>query len=371
VINCAGYKIKEVFLVYINSEYLFKNIIEPEKLFKIARVTGNVTHLSLHPVKQELSSLSDVLAKKKSPTPTIGRHCFYPEKCPYLDACEKNKPKKNSALDIPGLSEKDKLRLIMNDEEDVQDITKTKFRLDELEIIKAIQKKKPRIDLPKVRKYLNEVKFPLFFVNIESFSSAVPFIDDTTPYQHLPFHFSVLKISAEGTQTNLKYTAPSAYGDFMKSFLVELIKGTEETGTIVFKNETFQIKMLEKLSTQFPDYSEEIDNIIKRSIYLMRLFRDRNLFFPDLKGSHTFLNVLKYFFPDFNTERLHDQVEVGFSFINMEDLRIQEQGGKLKEIERGSLQYALAMYKVFETMEFLVKESKRSKTPEKAKELAM
>ena len=50
---------------------------------------------------------------------------------------------------------------------------------------------KPRVDKGSISAFLGKLKYPLYFMDFETFNTAVPEYDGTKPYQQIPFQFSV------------------------------------------------------------------------------------------------------------------------------------------------------------------------------------
>ena len=67
------------------------------------------------------------------------------------------------------------------------------------------------INLEYIKKFYNRIKFPLFFLDYETYSSAIPLIRGAKPHAHLPFQFSVHKqMTPNSGIDHFEYLAESA-----------------------------------------------------------------------------------------------------------------------------------------------------------------
>src|SRR6185295_16428145 len=95
------------------------------------------------------------------------------------------------------------------------------------------------IDKPNIRGELENLVFPLYFLDYETFPSAIPRFDGFSPYQQIPFQYSLYVL--DSVKTELKHfefiftekTDPTL--DFLKS----LQNHIGQSGTIIVWNKKF------------------------------------------------------------------------------------------------------------------------------------
>jgi len=57
---------------------------------------------------------------------------------------------------------------------------------------------KPNVKQKAIQTFLNNLEFPLHFLDFETFSTAIPIFDGTRPYEQIPFQFSLHVIQEAG-----------------------------------------------------------------------------------------------------------------------------------------------------------------------------
>jgi len=77
--------------------------------------------------------------------------------------------------------------------------------LDSLNLMQRMQAeyfldRKSHADPAKIREFLEKVRYPVCFLDFETFASGIPLFDGTRPYQQVPFQYSLHRIDAEGEE---------------------------------------------------------------------------------------------------------------------------------------------------------------------------
>ena len=81
----AGLKIRDCFLMYINSDYIRDGELEPDKLFIVENITPQVFEVSAG-IEERVQGMQAILLQGNCPEVNIGSHCSSPYDCP-LTGC--------------------------------------------------------------------------------------------------------------------------------------------------------------------------------------------------------------------------------------------------------------------------------------------
>jgi hypothetical protein len=57
--------------------------------------------------------------------------------------------------------------------------------------VNCYQENKTHIEKAKIKGWLSKLKYPLYFLDYETFDSAIPIFDNSKPYEKIPFQFSL------------------------------------------------------------------------------------------------------------------------------------------------------------------------------------
>ncbi len=282
----AGLKIRKCFLMHINNEYVKQGDIKPEELFTIEDITEHVD-LLMEELPEKIKKILELVSSDKCPDIGIGVHCNSPYGCP-VEECWNFLPECNvSELYRGG---KKCFELIENGVHEIQDIPDD-FKLNvKQEIQKECSKTgKPHINKANLKEFLDKLEYPLYYLDFETFNTAIPLFDGTRPYQQVPFQFS-LHVQ-NGSLKHYEFLAKGKE-DPRKEFGDELKKVLGEKGSIIVFNQSFEIGRLKELAEAFPEYKEWVESVIDRVVDLLVPFRNFDYYDSSQQGSASIKKVL-------------------------------------------------------------------------------
>ena len=147
------------------------------------------------------------------------------------------------------------------------------------------------VDRAEIRRFLDELEWPLALFDIETTSSAIPFYDGTGPYQQVPFQFSLhLQDQPGGRLTHHEFLA-SGCEDPRPSFLDHLHACLPPGGTVVSYNAPFENRCLRECAEIFPEHAWAAE-VRDRTVDLLSPFRSYAYHHPAQRGSASIKYVL-------------------------------------------------------------------------------
>ncbi len=322
VFTKAGFRIDGCYLMLLDGEYKREGELNLQKLFKI----GDVTEAILEKQSEVESNKADflrVLESKSEPEAKIGAHCFkkedhYPE-CDFKEHCWR---------EVPSYSIFDVCHRKKTAEKIIEEIKS--YRIEDLDItnypkglketdVLCYQKNKTHIDQTKIREWLNQLKYPLLFLDYETFQSAIPLFNNSYPYQQIPFQFSLhVQESPEGELKHFEFLHQER-SDPREDFIKNLIKACEGEGSIISYYKSFEETRNKELARDFPNYEEAILKINQRMIDLWKPFNDRLIYSPKQQGSASIKEVLPAFtnlnYADMEIANGAEAMEIYLNFI--------------------------------------------------------
>ena len=180
----------------------------------------------------EKQELIKILNNQNQPNIKIGDKCFKPFDCQYQKHCWQNIPdysifnvchRKTTAERIA-----DEINSYDVNDIDVNDYEKG---IKELDII-CYQENRTHIDKEKLSEFLSTLKYPLYFLDYESFSLAIPILQNTRPYQQIPFQFSLhIQDKPNGELKHFEFLYQNN-SDPREDFIQNLIKYCQNDGSI-------------------------------------------------------------------------------------------------------------------------------------------
>jgi hypothetical protein len=283
-----GIKIKNCFIEYINKDYIKQGNVIPNELVLQQDVTDDVNQIN--DIEENSERYIEIIEQDKPPEISISIKCNKPYTCPLKDECWGSLPQyhvlqltnwrkywelyEEGILDIKNIP-KDEI------------LSSNKDRL----IKEAVDGNKIIINKNKIRNFLKELQYPLYYLDFETYDTAIPIFNQSKPYQKIPFQYS-LHIQDENNKVKHFEFLARRGKDPRPELLVRLKKEIGQTGNIIVFNKTFEISVLKKLAEDFPGYESFIENTINRIIDLAEPFKNYDYYNPVQKGRYSLKAVL-------------------------------------------------------------------------------
>jgi len=325
VLNNLGLEIENVSIVYINNQYVRIGDIDIQQLFTIESVFDRVLENQSF-VKNLLLNEVSTLQKPEIPDIDIGPHCFDPYDCSFMGYCWKDVPD-YSVFNISRLRSEKKFDLYNNGILETTDVPENYFlNTNQLLQVHADKTGEIIIDKPAIREFINTLKYPLYFLDFETFNPAVPLYDYSKPYQQIVFQYSLHILDKPGGQLQHKEFLAQPTGDPRIPMIEQLINEIGTHGDIVVYNKGFETGRLNEIARDFPKYEPAIQNILARIVDLMTPFQQKLYYTPEMKGSYSIKYVLPALVPGFSYDNLeiNNGGDASLAFANLLDEKDQQ-----------------------------------------------
>ncbi|MDB5227167.1 MAG: hypothetical protein JWN78_1360 [Bacteroidota bacterium] len=284
IITKSGVELEDFSLVTINNDYVLKDSFDVHSFFKITSVMDEIRE-RIPFVEKSIGSAIDILDAPLIPEVAIGQHCTKPYPCDFQGYCWKH-IEKDSIWYLPGVSMQEKSNFI---EKGITTVHQIEINDDlnarQKVIIASYQDQQPFLQREKLRTFISNIHYPLYYFDVEAFQPAVPVFKGTKPYDRIPFLFSLhYKASETGELQHIDYISPVGEDDRI-NFIEHFLSATSGEGKILVFNTLMEKTILFKLSSDFPDYKNEILERIKRIIDVEIPFKELYYYHPAQQGS--------------------------------------------------------------------------------------
>ena len=350
VIAGSGLPVSKACIVHLNREYVRDGDLDIQGLFSIVNVTKD-TKTRQAGVRKEIARMKRML-RGEEPKIDIGPHCGDPYPCDFEGRCWAHIPE-NSVFDLAGNGVK-KFDLYRQGIIRLEDVPLDMLKGKQREQAEAALNKKVVVNRKGVREFLDRLRYPLCFLDFETFMQAVPPYDGLRPHQQIPFQYSLHYMKKKsGRLHHVEFLAQPGV-DPRKEFLERLLEDIPEDACILVYNKSFEIGRLKELAERFPRRQKRIQAIIDNIVDLIEPFRQRSIYSWKQKGSHSIKSVLPAFVPGMSYEGL----EIGEGGEAMEAYHemcsLMDKPKELADLRRALLDYCLqdtlAMVKLQEVL---------------------
>jgi len=337
VLQKCGVNIKRCFIMTLNPDYVRHGELDVQELFKLHLVEEDFCCFQdVNTVENNLNMLHKVLESEEPPACISKRKCgdstFY--ECGYKKYCWQNVP----AYSVFNAFKADKADDVY--EKFGMDVANVPQELYAKQLhkgdIEAFLANEEIINVPKLKEFVNKLKYPLYFLDYESIQPAIPMFDNSRPYQQIPFQFSLHVLRTPGGELeHYEYIHNNQHTDPRPELIKHLIEYCEDNdGSVVVYNKTAESTWNSQMARDFPEYAQGLNTINDRIIDLLIPFRQRDIYKPCQNGSASIKKTLPAFVPSMSYANLgiHNGTEASTQFMNfMTGKQTAEQTKKMME----------------------------------------
>jgi len=342
VLAGAGLKLRRCILAHVNPGFVRNGTIDPHKFFVLEDVTNQVSAMS-RDVENRLDGMFSTIRLRRHPDIAIGRHCDDPYPCPLHELCWGHLP----ASDVTNLYRggAKRFRLLQDGITALADIPDDFKLTDNQEIQRqAARTGQPRVDKRAIARFLKRIKFPVSYLDFETFGTAIPLFDGLRPYQQVPFQFSLhVQQSNDAALEHHSFLADGK-ADPLPEFMRRLHDLLPRQGSVVVFNSPFELGRLRECSELLPEFRQWVAGIERRIVDLLLPFRRFHYYHPQQNGSASMKAVLPAL-----TSRGYDKLAIQDGrMASLEFLRVHF--GSVADEERERVRRDLHEYCGLDTM---------------------
>lgn len=301
VLTECGYVVSKVSIIHLNKEYVKQGEIIPNELLEITDITDEVDAIYSGVVNQ-INASSNFINKEIINENVCS--CKYKTRSNHCDSFKyfnSNVPN-YSIYEIGRISAKKVGLLADNEQLAIIDIPLDfELNINQQTQVESVRKEAPIINKSNIKRALDKLKFPLHFIDYETYASAIPRLDCLSPHKHLTFQVSIHTLTKEGTLTHFEYLL-----DGMKmpiDMLKEMQDFTGSTGTFVSWHASFEIGRNKDLIKWLPQFTKYLTYINEHTFDLETIFKKDYIDYR-FHGSSSIKKVLPVLCPDISYSNL-------------------------------------------------------------------
>ena len=361
VISSLGYKVSGVNIIHIDNSYVRGEKLELEKLFHTEDVTEQIMQKQAE-IPQILNKFEEILSKNVEPEVDIGPHCSDPYHCDAWEYCwrEQRGIPEYSIFNISRLRNDKKFNLYKNGVvkfEDIKDLDK--FNTSQQIQIRSELSQGQIIDKDAIKEFLDTLSYPLYHLDFETFQQAVPEFVGLSPYEQIPFQFSIHKEDGKGNLEHFEFLADVG-ADPRYELALNLIKFIPQDACVLAYNMSFEKRVIRQLALNYPQISNELMAIHDNIKDLMAPFASKSYYHPKMQGSYSIKYVLPALVPEFESaykdlNLIHNGGEAMQAYEGMAYMLADEREAYKKALLAYCKLDTLAMVKVLEKLREVAK----------------
>lgn len=286
-------RLRHSHIVHIDNTYKLGESLDLTHFFSVEEVSDVVAKRRESVLQLREAALK--ITKMTAPDPAWA--CTRPKTCPCPELCHSNLPAR-PVYDLPRIGKK-ALELREMGITAVDEIPTT-FPLNAIQTrhAQAIRTGEAVIDREAIRASLDELKFPLYFLDYETFNPAVPLFRGYQPYEHVVFQYSLHKLASPDTEVEHTECLILDKGEPAPKLVPQLLNDLGPTGSVIVWYKSAESGWNKGLAHHCPEHAERILEINDRIYDLMEIFSKGSYVHPDFHGSASLKAVLPVLCPE-------------------------------------------------------------------------
>ena len=348
----AGLEVEDISLVYINNQYVRSGEVDVKGLFTIESVLEPVLEAQ-DSIEGTIPGLKQVPRSPEIPTIDIGEYCCDPYECDFTGYCWRHVPE-DSVFELKGLTNPKKFNLYRSGVLSLDQIPDEYPLNDNQRIqVECSKSQSSYVDHESIQAFLQDIHYPLYFLDFETYAPAIPLYDNSRPYQHIPFQYSLHVKESEQAELKHYEFLGMPQEDPRRELIERLLGNLGGEGDIIVYNEGFETRILKELIQDFPEHEDRITGIIERIKDLMFPFQKRYYYTPEMQGSYSIKAVLPALVPELDYGDL-EVSEGNSAMIAFEQLLDETDESIISNTKGNLLEYCkrdtLAMVRILEVL---------------------
>lgn len=330
VLTGLGYDVQRVCLVHINNKYVRRGELDLKELFTVEDLTERVAAMQ-DELCERLAGLETYMAQTEEPEKAISLDCFSPYDCVFWKYCSRDLPHPN-VFDLGGMQARSKIKLFEKGLVTYGQLVE-KGKLKEAQLLQIQHESEelpPKIDGEAIGAFLAQLAYPLHFLDFETFQTAIPLFDEASPYEQIPFQYSLHIVTSESADIEHKEYLAGPEGDPRRGVAESLCRDIPSEGCVVAYNMTFEKGRIKRLAELYPDLHDHLMEIHDHIVDLMVPFKQKAYYCRAMEGSYSIKYVLPALYPDdpeldyHNLEGVHNGGEASEAFLLMREMEPAE-----------------------------------------------
>lgn len=282
-------------IVHVNNQYVRQGELDVNGLFTIE----DITEIVLAKQQQIPAALKNIetMLKEGEPTIDIGPQCSDPHDCDFSDHCWSHIPEP-SVFNLYRMTGEKKFEHYQQGKIEYSDFTDD-GNLNEVQSIQIASSlnNRPFVNPNIIQDFFNTLKYPINFLDFETFMEAIPRFDGQKPYMQMPFQYSLHIMQKDGALAHKEHLGDERI-DPREDLVIQMLNDITDTGSIMAYNMAFEKRMIKEMAAAYPAYSKQLLQLLERFVDLLDPFRKLGYYHPDFNGSFSIKSVLPALFPN-------------------------------------------------------------------------
>ena len=313
VFNDAGISIANCFVIILNRDYVRNGELNIDEALSVLNVTAQARAMEQVDVRPLMAKAKRIKDLNDIPITDIAELSCWPNKansCGCADVSYKSLPD-YSVFDLARISRDDVSKLWRRGITAIDEMTPRSIKLSQKQATQVVltQKKMRRVDTDKLQTELEQLRYPLYFLDYETYNFALPRLDGFRPYQQYVFQYSLHTQDSPGAELeHHEFLADEISLASLYSLASGLRSAIEDDyGSVIVWHRQFEESRNDELGELQPEFRDFFRNLNQRVFDLEEIFKQQLFMDYQFKGRSSIKAVLPVLCPQFSYSDLNVQ----------------------------------------------------------------
>ena len=357
VLEHCGVRVTGTYLVTLNNQYIFDGTLDLTELFRVTDIASAVRQEEGQ-IEANLALAAQYLAQAEEPPIDLSERCRNPYPCAFWGWCARHVPKP-SVFDLYRMQFKKKIEYYRRGVVSFSDLSHEPDIQNEKhlrQIAHVLTEQDDYVDRGSIRAFLEQLSYPLYFLDFETVQPVIPRYVGTKPYAQIPFQYSLHYIECEGGALQHREFLAEPGTDPRRALAERLCADIPMDVCVTAYNKAFECTRLKELAETFPDLAAHLLNIRDHIVDLLVPFESGWYYNRAMGGSFSIKSVLPALFPNdpaldyHNLDDVHNGSEAMTAWPAMEHMPPEEQARMRQSLLEYCKLDTYAMVKVWEKL---------------------
>lgn len=304
VLNECGYKVSKISIIHLNKEYIKNGDIVPEELIEIIDVTEQIGDIYSSTVSKIKAASNFINEKTINENKCSCRYKTRSNHCDTFKYFNKDVPE-FSIYEIERISSSKISQLVDSNQLSILDIS-LNFVLNPKQKaqVESVRQMEALVNSHNIHGVLSNLKFPLHFIDYETYASAIPKADGISPHKHLVFQVSIHTLNENNEIKHFEWIGDRI--ELPTDMIHKMERFTGHTGTFISWYAPFEKGRNNDMIQWLPEFKSYLDFINNNMFDLMSIFKEDYIDYR-FHGSASIKKVLPVLCPQFSYDNLEVQ----------------------------------------------------------------
>ena len=217
---------------------------------------------------------------------------------------------------------------------------------------KTLLERGSHVDSEAIDSFLARLEYPLFYLDFEATSSAIPPMDGVAPWEHVPYLYSLHVERQPGAAPEHSAFIMDPGADQRREMAEKLVSAVGSRGSLVVYSAGFESSILARLSSAVPELGPDLEKVSARLVDLLDPFSAFAFYHYSQQGKVSLKTVLPLLTEsDYSDEDVQDGYTANVAYRHLAE-RAAASGG-LAESEAARAREVLEQLVSYCTMDTL------------------